>query len=390
MEGEILFSHDTDMSRFPVRGMKAWAENLWRSGGGCDHEGLGVVAVYGALGNSVYDGYASTYSEIASKLETLMAKDEVRAILMVVNSPGGQAQGLLELCSYIRECSKAKPIVSYIAGEACSAAYAIASSCGEVWMSSDSLTGCCGCYASLMERSKESLKSMGILSRIFRSSNAPRKNMSPITDEDAGRDFQEQVDHMGSLYMELVASNRGVEKGRAEADFGQGAVVSAEYATENGMVDRIGGLEECANHLMALVKEAGTEGEEMDIRAMSADQQAELFTELVGINPSLVAEHDSKVKEAERGRVSALGALRDGTAEVDAIIDAAVIDGREASEVALDVVSAMKASREKAAGAEGALKALTDATTVVDVPMGSISDNPYLAAADELNGEDDV
>lgn len=384
MSKNILFANADTVAQYPIRNMKRFAESLWN--GSCSYDGLGVVYVYGALGNGTFDSYFGTsYSDISRCLETQMQDESVKAVLIAINSPGGMVQGLMELCAYIKKCSAEKPIYAYIDGEACSAAYAIATSCNEVWSTMDSITGCCGCYAHVIEESEQAYKDAGFLHKVFRSKNAPRKNLSVITNEEEAKAYQDEIDHWGNEYLKLVASNRNIELKEAEKTFGQGAVVIAQYAIENKMIDAIGSIEECTSKLIgSLISE--TEGDDMDITKLSASEQTELYAQLIGTNPSLVSEHDENVRTAERDRVKALESLRDGSDAVNALVDAAVADGKSAQEISLDVIKAMKDNKQP--NAEDALKALGENTTVVETPLLGEDGNPYLKAAAELNKED--
>ena len=334
-------------------------------------DGRATVSVYGCLGSMDYDC-------LTANLEMLKNNKDVKSVTLHINSPGGAVAGLFDCCDYIKSFDK--PINAYISGMACSAAYAIATSCDKVYSQQDAETGCCGCYAHPMENDFEK---MGLLHRVFRSKNAPRKNLSVITNEEEAEKFQASIDAMGEKYLQYVADCRGVSLEDAEKTFGQGASVSAEYALANGMIDGICSIEEVATTDSSL--EEG-EGEDMDISTMSAEEQATLFAELCNANPSLVAERVEAARAAETQRVSALNALRNGSEAINTLVDAAVTDGRTAESIAFDVIKAMNEDAKVASdmAREEALKALADNTETVAIPSAKSEDQLIKEMAERL------
>ncbi len=331
--------------------------------------GNATVAIYGGL-------YPMDYDYLTAQLEFLKNNEDVKSVTLHINSPGGAVAGLFDCCDYIK--SFGKPINAYISGMACSAAYAIATSCERVYAQQDSETGCCGCYAHPIEPNYEK---MGFLHRVFRSKNAPRKNVSCITNEDEAKAFQESVDELGDKYLAYVASNRGIDVETAEKTFGQGASVSATYALENGMIDGICSIEEFTDIATDSSLDEG-EGEDMDIRSMSAEEQQKLFCELCEANPSLLEERVEASKRAETERITNLNALRNGSAAVDALVDAAIADGRDMNAIALDVIKTMNAEapKVKEEARKSALEAMAEGGQEVVVPKEAISDEELINA----------
>lgn len=389
----ILFARKEALDGFDAHAMKRMVD-----GWGipfATHKDIGLVSVYGGLGNAVRDSWFSTYADIRTAVEALRKDNSIKGVLVAVNSPGGMAMGLIETCAMIRELASVKPVYAYIDGMACSAAFAIAVACSRVYIGPGGETGCCGCYSEPLEWSDEAYKSFGLLHRIFRSANAPKKNLSVITDEQAAKEYQALIDDHGDKYLEMVASYRGVEKETAEKSFGQGAVVTAAYAFENKMVDEISSMDKCLSDLLEAVAEnksqgsvnktetesshtsaESTGGEKVtieDFNKLSEEDQKTFVSDLLGSHPSLFAEREEATRKAERDRISGLEALRDGSDAVNKLVDAAVEDGRKtANDIAPEVVKAMKSAVKTSANDENAalrmLGILSEADDQVNVP----------------------
>ena len=151
--------------------------------------GIAVVSVSGATYASFYG--PGTYSLLRAQIEALLGNEEVTQIVLEVNSPGGDVNGLFECCEYLSKAKEQKPIHCHVTGMCCSAAYALAASCTDISATETSEIGSVGVYAQAYDW-EEYEKRQGLLSRIFRSKNAERKNQSAFTEEGA-KDIQDKV-----------------------------------------------------------------------------------------------------------------------------------------------------------------------------------------------------
>ena len=126
----------------------------------------------------------------------------------------------------------------------------------------------------------------------------------------------------------------------------------------------------------------------MDINAMSEEQRRETFEALCSLQSDLTDFIVKSAKDEEKKRILALGELRNGSAEVDAIVDSAVEDGRSAEAIAVDIVKAMKSAKDEVKDRRKAeLDSLAEDTDEAGVGRYSIDDNPYLTAAREMGKE---
>lgn len=336
--------------------------------------GIAVVSVSGATYASFYG--PGTYSLLRARIEALLDNEEVTQIVLEVNSPGGDVNGLFECCEYLAKAKEQKPIHCHVTGMCCSAAYALAASCTDISATETSEIGSVGVYAHAYDW-EEYEKKQGLLSRIFRSRNAQKKNESPFTEEGA-KDIQDKIDFYEDCFYTVLSEGRGMEREKCVEDFGHGAVFLAADALERNMVDSIVAYDELISKLSSPDNEEEDEGDDMDIKDMTAGQKAELFKALVEENPSLLAEAEGTARVAERKRLDGLSALRNGTEAVDAIVNAAVEDGRSAGDIALEVVKAMKDAPAPVANADDVaqktLETLAESDQVISTPSTASDD----------------
>jgi len=299
--------------------------------------GIAAVAVIGPTRASYW--FAGTYSRLRATVESLKDREDIKCIVLEINSPGGDVNGLFECCRYISKAKEDKPIHAHVTGMCCSAAYAIASSCTDISATDTSEIGSVGVYAQAYNE-EEYLKKNGILSRIFRSKNAEKKNQSPFSEEGA-KDIQDKIDYYEDCFYSVLSEGRNMDKERCVEDFGHGSVFMATDALERNMIDSISSYDELINSLASSeTDEEEAEGDDMDITAMSAEEKKAAFEALVQAEPSLLAEVEGRARTSERERINALNAERnEANAE---IIDKAIADGVEVSAIAMDLYKAEK------------------------------------------------
>lgn len=296
---------------------------------------LGIIAVKNAMGASVYG--AGSYTKLRGYIELCLNNDAVEQIVLEINSPGGDVNGLFEACEYISRAKEVKPIHAHVTGLCCSAAYAIAGACTDISATETSDIGSVGIYSEAQNWEKFDEK-QGLLTKIFRSKNAKNKNLSAFTAE-GEKDRQEKMDFYEDCFYTVLSEGRGIERGKCVETFGQGASFLAREALERNMIDSIASYGELINGLTSSDEEED-EGEDMDITKMTAEEKSEVFRALVADNPSLLAEAEENARTQERERVTNLMAQK-SEANAD-IIDKAISGGQGLNDIALELYEAEK------------------------------------------------
>lgn len=209
-----------------------------------DNSEIAIIDVFGPIFTradlfSDVSGAASLDS-LERRLDDALYDDSIKAIIFRIDSPGGEVTGTHEFANYLDEACEIKPIVAYVQGMACSAAYWIASATSRIYVDKTATLGSIGVVAAWTDDSK-SRTAAGLTDYEVVSSQSPKKRLDPKLDE--GRaDLQKQIDGLADIFIDDVAAFRDVSRDKILSDFGQGSTFLANDAITVGMADEISSL----------------------------------------------------------------------------------------------------------------------------------------------------
>lgn len=208
-------------------------------------DGVAVIPVVGPLVRraSLFAEIsgATSYATLARDFTTALEDPDVNAIILDIDSPGGEVNGVAELADMIFEARGEKPIVAYVSGAGASGAYWIASAADEVVAAETAIIGSVGVVMALVDTSKADEKA-GIRKIDIVASQSPKKLADPTQKEGHAR-IQALVDSLCEVFVQKVARNRDLDRDAVIADFDRGWVAVGAAAVETGMADRLGSLE---------------------------------------------------------------------------------------------------------------------------------------------------
>lgn len=213
-----------------------------------------VVPLHGYISHkpSIYSalGFETSSETFSGWLDDLASNEDVGAIIIDIDSPGGTVAGLGGVTDKIYSLRGKKPIIAVVNDLMASAAYFIGSAADEIVADPDSLTGSIGTIGVHFDLSG-ALEQAGVKVTIIKAGKFKDEGWpySPLTDE-AKSDWQSIVDKYYSSFVTAVARNRGITENKVKDDFGQGRVFKADKAKSVGMVDRIATLEQVISDLL--------------------------------------------------------------------------------------------------------------------------------------------
>lgn len=204
-----------------------------RGGGGRAAFGAGNVGVVEIKGPIVES------DEAVEELQHFLEDDGIRAVVVRVDSPGGQVGPSQEIHAEIRRLAGKKVVVVSMGSVAASGGYYLATSATKIVANPGTLTGSIGVITQVANV-QELADKIGV--EVSTVKSGPAKDAGnpfrPFTGEDRAI-FQGLVEDLYGQFVEAVAEGRRlpVEDVRALAD---GRVYSGQQALERGLVDQLG------------------------------------------------------------------------------------------------------------------------------------------------------
>lgn len=179
---------------------------------------------------------------IIKKIQTAKKDESVKAVVLRVNSPGGDAAASERILHELRLLQKEKPLIVSFGGVAASGGYYIAGAADTIVSSPNTITGSIGVFGAIPNIKKLG-ENIGLTTDITQT-NANSGIYSPLTG--TSPKFKEvmhqTIEEVYDLFLDNVAQNRKVSKTKIDS-IAQGRVWSGVKAKENGLIDVLGDLD---------------------------------------------------------------------------------------------------------------------------------------------------
>jgi len=207
-------------------------------------EGIAIISVEGVLAkraNLFMDISGGTSMQLLERdVNAAMEDPDVKSLLFYIDSPGGTVDGTQELANHIHSLRGRKPMTSYAESLMGSAAYWIGSAADEIVMSGDTTqVGSIGVVATHVDVSKAE-ESMGYKTTEIVAGKYKRiaSSYAPLSEEGRAT-IQDIVDHLYSVFVHGVATNRGVSEEKVLKDMADGRIFLGQKAINAGLIDRM-------------------------------------------------------------------------------------------------------------------------------------------------------
>lgn len=216
---------------------------------------LGIVTVSGSTiskttNYSRYFGVAS-YQDIRERFIEASDDANVKAILLRVDSGGGQAAGTSGLAKFISQVSsRVKPVFTHVDGNMGSAALWYGTAAKKVIADEDSMSGSLGVLAIHMEYT-EAMKLQGVTPTVLRTSpyKALGNPYEKLTKE-ARESIEGELMVMHNSFVGAIADNRGMTPSQVQDTIATGKMYRTDEAIRLGIVDQKLSLDETVARLL--------------------------------------------------------------------------------------------------------------------------------------------
>ncbi len=217
------------------------------SGISLSNDKIAVISIQGVLTSS---------TDTIQQFKQYEENEDVKALVLRIDSPGGTVVAAQEIYAEIQKLRENKVVLASMGNVAASGGYYIASATEEIVANPGTLTGSIG-VISEYPNIEQLMKKVGLRSEVMKSGRFkdlgnPTREMT----EEERQLLQDLIDNIHRQFIRDVALGRGrtVEEIEPLAD---GRVFTGEQAKENGLVDRLGNLQDALDRAAEL---AGIEG----------------------------------------------------------------------------------------------------------------------------------
>ena len=233
------------------------------------------IAVLYASG-TIYNG--NKYSDIHSEryiqyIKNLAQDDNIKAVVLRVNSPGGSANASDEILYELQQLKQKKPLIISFGDYAASGGYYISMAGDRIFAQNNTITGSIGVFGVIPD-AKNLANRNGIYSDVV-STNANSNMISPFSGLSSGTlaIAQRSVVNTYNRFVHFVSKNRNKTAEEVDA-VGSGRVWSGKRAKEIGLVDEIGSLNDA-------VKYAANKANIAEYEAVSYPEKVDKFEQIM-------------------------------------------------------------------------------------------------------------
>jgi len=177
------------------------------------------------------------YQDIGRAIRRQVADKQVEHIMLLLNSPGGEVSGCMELAQLIRQQNQIKPITSMVTSQATSAAYWIASATSEISMTPTSFVGSIGIVLTHLNRAAQLEKEGVEVTFVYAGDHKVDGNATGPLPDKVRQSLQSEIDALYQFFVESVAENRGLSTSSIRST--QAQTYLAADAIDLGLADRI-------------------------------------------------------------------------------------------------------------------------------------------------------
>jgi len=206
-----------------------FAQQYTSSGGN-----IGIVEINGMILSS---------KKIIQDIKIFRDDDEIKAIILRIDSPGGGIGPSQEIYREIMKTKMDKKIITSMGSVAASGGYYIASATDKIVANPGTLTGSIGVimeYANLMEIAKKiGISPVVIKSGEFKDMGSPLRDLK----DSEKKIFQALVDELHLQFVNDAATARGIDV-QTMATLADGRVYTGQKALKLKLIDRLGNLDD--------------------------------------------------------------------------------------------------------------------------------------------------
>ncbi|QOJ19956.1 MAG: S49 family peptidase [Gammaproteobacteria bacterium] len=208
-------------------------------------DGVAVIPVVGTLVHRGSTPNAMSgltgYDALSKWFQAAMNDPAVNAILLELDTPGGEVAGAFDFADQIHAARGQKPVTAMVSDLAASAGYLIASAAGEIVTTRTGRTGSVGVVTAHIDYSKALNNEGVVVTHIYSGAHKVDGHpFAPLPEEVKAR-WQADIQSLYQLFVQTVARNRGMTIDAVQAT--EALVYMGDAAVSMGFADKVSTLE---------------------------------------------------------------------------------------------------------------------------------------------------
>ena len=207
---------------------------------------IAVYYAYGEIKEDITGGFAQesaiTSKQMTKDLQELREDDDVKAVVLRVNSPGGSAYASEQIWREVQLLSKEKPVIVSMGALAASGGYYISCGANKIFAEPTTLTGSIGIFGMIPDATELLTDKLGLSFDVVKTnSHSDFGAMGRPLNESECRLMQAYINQGYELFTGRVAQGRNISQDSVKA-VAEGRVWTGEQAMKIGLVDKLGNL----------------------------------------------------------------------------------------------------------------------------------------------------
>lgn len=221
-------------------------------------EEIAVYYAYGDIvdeaGSAISQGHNIVGKDVCKDLQDLMNDDDVKAVVLRVNSGGGSAYASEQIWHYVEMLKQKKPVVVSMGGMAASGGYYISSGANWIVAEPTTLTGSIGIFGMFPDFSGLLTQKLGVkFDEVKTNKFSAFGTMARPFNEEEMNYLNKYIERGYDLFRSRVAQGRKMKVEEVET-IAQGRVWLGQDAFKNKLVDELGGLDKAVAKAAQLAK----------------------------------------------------------------------------------------------------------------------------------------
>ena len=214
---------------------------------------IAIIYAQGEIGNGEGDLNIIGEGSMRRSLQEARKNENIKAIVLRIDSPGGNALTSDLIWREIELTKKVKPVVVSMGNYAASGGYYLACNADKIFAEANTITGSIGVFGTLPNFSKL-IDKVGIhVEQVNTHENAAEYSVFKPLDEKFRIFTQEGVERIYNTFVNRVAVGRKMTFAQVDA-IAQGRVWSGTEALKVGLVDEIGGMDAALKEAAKMAK----------------------------------------------------------------------------------------------------------------------------------------